>query len=189
MKTTLRLCCSLLFFSVCPLISNALNEPITVEAESGSGGSDFAVLTQSGDTYISTTTNGGGSSPGTTARVRTYTITFPSGGNYALYMRVRVGPGGFNDDSLFYGNGFGAKSEVTNNDWVTANGLAAVGSSTATDIVTAGGTAPNGVWKWIKLSDFNGGSSPVTFNVPDGALTQTLQLGAREDGLDIDKFA
>ena len=51
--------------------------------------------------------------------------------------------------------------------------------------MTGGGSAGSQVWKWINLSQFigNGGLS-----VSAGNLAQTYQIGAREDGLDIDKF-
>jgi hypothetical protein len=45
------------------------------------------------------------------------------------------------------------------------------------------------VWKWIDISQFNGGQAPINFTVPAGNLTQTFQIGGREDGLDLDKFA
>jgi uncharacterized repeat protein (TIGR03803 family) len=66
------------------------------------------------------------------------------------------------------------------------NGLAAAGFSNATDVVTGGGTLGSGMWKWINLSQFAGNTS---FTVNAGSLTQTFQSGARENGLDLDKFA
>ena len=115
-----------------------------------------------------------------------YTVTFPSADTYQLYARVRVGPGTFNDDSLFYAASFGNKSVTLNSDWVLVNGLAAVGFSNSTDVVTGGGTLGSGMWKWINLSQF---TSQTGFIVTAGNLTQTFQIGARENGLDLDKFA
>jgi endo-1,4-beta-xylanase len=128
-------------------------------------------------------------SPGTDSRIMSYTLTFPAAGTYDLYARLRVGAEGFNDDSFYYGNGFGAKSATNENDWITVNGLSPVGHTAADELVTGGGTAQNGVWKWIKLSEFDGGETPVQFTVTEGNLTQTFQIGSRENGLDIDKFA
>ena len=46
------------------------------------------------------------------------------------------------------------------------------------------------MWKWVKLSAFDGGEPPVAgFVVPPARLTQTFQIAGREDGLDLDKFA
>ncbi len=156
---------------------------VTFEAESGVLGSDWAV---SNSVYITILTDGAGNNPGSAARVATYTVTFPSAGLYQLYARVLVGPGGFNDDSLFYAASFGNKSPTLNSDWVLVNGLAAAGFSNSGDVVTGGGTLGNGIWKWINLSQF---TSQSGFTINAGALTQTFQIGARENGLDLDKFA
>ena len=167
---------------------------VTFEAESGVLGADFTNGASGGMQFISTSTdtvNTG--NPGNANRVTTYTVTFPSSGTYDLYARVLVGPGGFNDDSMFYGNGFGVKSPTTDNDWMTVNGLAAGGFTASTDVVTGNGSAGTQVWKWVNLSQFNPGGSgtetPITFTVSAGNLTQTFQIGARENGLNMDKFA
>src|SRR5262245_4115139 len=80
---------------------------VTFEAESGALGSNFTNGTAAGVQFISISTdtvNAG--NPGNANRVATYTVTFPAAGTYNLYSRLRVGPGTFNDDSMFYGNGF-----------------------------------------------------------------------------------
>ncbi|OGX90224.1 hypothetical protein BEN49_07170 [Hymenobacter coccineus] len=137
-------------------------------------------------------TNGGvgGGAPATDARVLTYAITFPGAGSYDLYARIRTGAGAGNDDSYFYANTFGTKSSTTVADWVTANGLFNVGYvAGATLPVDGGGSGGTGVWKWVNMSKFTvNGSAATAFTVAAGALTQTFQIGAREDGLDIDKF-
>jgi len=157
---------------------------VSFEAEAGALGSDWAVSNSTSPAYITITTIGGGNNPTNANRVATYTVTFPAAGTYQLYVRHRVGPGGFNDDSLFCGNGFGIKSPTNNADWVLVNGLAGVGFSNSTDVVTGGGTLGSGMWKWINLSLFAG----PTFAVTPYNLTQTFQIGAREHGLDLDKF-
>src|ERR1019366_3590967 len=122
---------------------------------------------------------------GNTNRVATYTVTFPAAGTYQLYARVLVGPDGYNDDSMFYGNGFGMQNATNNSDWILVNGLGGAGFNNSMDVVTGGGSLGSGVWKWINLSHFTGQSG---FTVSAGNLTQTLQIGARENGLDMDKF-
>ncbi len=166
----------------------AQNLPITIEAESGTIGADFSVLSDGTVGYVTINGTVGGQNPSTSNRVISYSVTFPSAGTYQLYARILVGANTFNDDSMYYGNGFGTKSPTSDNDWITANGLAPVGYTTSTDTVTGAGSAQNLVWKWIKLSEFDGGEGPINFVVPANQLTQTFQIGAREDGLEIDKF-
>lgn len=174
----------------------AQNLPVTVEAESGGLGADFRTATQAGVTYTTifqSATSINGTAPGTAARVGSYTVTFPAAGVYDLYARIRVGAAGANDDSFFYGNGFDAKPATDGagqNNWITVNQLASAGFSASTDLVVGdGAAATNGVWKWLNMSTFsNGGENPISFTVAPGALTRTFQIGAREDGLDFDKF-
>ena len=168
--------------------------PLTVEAESGALGAGFTNGNSGGVQWISiATTNINAGNPGNASRVATYTVTFPAAGTYELYARLRTGAGTFNDDSLFYGNGFGAKTPTTDNDWMLVNGLASGGFTAAGDLVVSNGAAGSQVWKWVNLSQFlpggSGTETPITFTVPAGNLTQTFQIGAREDGLDFDKFA
>ncbi|MEK7780804.1 MAG: choice-of-anchor tandem repeat GloVer-containing protein, partial [Verrucomicrobiota bacterium] len=163
---------------------------VTFEAESGTLGTNFTTGNASGVIYISCTNNNTSLTvPALPGRVASYSVTFPAAGTYDLYARIRVSAGAANDDSLFYGNGFGAKSSTTAADWILCNNLANVGFVNAGDIVTGGGTAASGVWKWIDISQFNGGAAPINFTVTAGNLTQTFQIGGREDGLDFDKFA
>jgi endo-1,4-beta-xylanase len=165
-------------------------DPAIVEAESGVVGSQFTVASDGATTYAAIQSTIGGGNPTTGARVITFNVTFPHAGVWELYARLRVGPATFNDDSMFYANGFGAKSPTSDADWILANGLAAaVGFTNPTDKVTGGGLATSGVWKWVKLSVFDGGEGPVSFTVPAGSLTQTFEVAGREDGLWLDKFA
>ena len=166
---------------------------VTFQAESGTLGANFTNGIDGAVQFVSISTdtvNAG--NPGNANRVATYTVVFPEAGAYNLYARVLVGPGGFSDDSMFYGNGFGVKSSTTDNDWMLVNGLAAGGFTASTDVVAGNGSAGSQVWKWVNLSQFNpsgsGTEAPITFTVPAGNLTQTFQIGARENGLDLDKF-
>jgi uncharacterized repeat protein (TIGR03803 family) len=154
-----------------------------VEAESGSLGSDYQVSSVAGVTAISPKTNNTGSTPGSAARVASYTVQFSKADIYQLYVRIQVGPGTFGDDSFFYASSFGAKSPTTGSNWVAVlSGLVDTGyTGAAEQIVVGGGSAGSQVWKWVKFGTF--------FTVGEGALTQTFQLGSREDGFSIDKFA
>ncbi len=174
----------------------AQNEPVILEAEAGTrSAADYTLGDADGVQFISINSTVGGQNPTATSRVVTFSAAFPAAGTYELYARLRVGPATFNDDSMYYGNGFGEKpvslDSSADGAWVTANGLAAaVGYTLPSDKVVGGGTAQSGVWKWVKLSAFDGGDTPVAgFVVPAGALTQTFQIAGREDGLDIDKLA
>lgn len=159
---------------------------VTFEAESGSLGSEFTNGMDGVVQFISISTDTVNSgNPGNASRVATYTVTFPTAGTYQLYARIRTGPDAFNDDSLFYGNGFGTQDLANNAGWMLVNGLAGAGFSGATDVVTGGGTLGSGMWKWINLSQF---TSQAGFAVSAGNLTQTFQIGARENGLSLDKF-
>ncbi len=158
---------------------------VTFEAESGLLGADWAVSNSASPAYITIASNSTSNSPGNAARVATYTVNFPTNGSYELYARVNVGAGTFNDDSLFFASSFGAKDPALSSDWILVNGLAAGGFSNVTDVVTGGGTLGSGVWKWINLSQL---VNHPGFTVTAGNLTQTFQIGAREDGLSIDKF-
>src|SRR5689334_11856075 len=103
---------------------------VTLQAESGVLGSNFTNGFDGALQYISISTdliNVG--NPGNANRVATYTVTFPAAGTYNVFARLRVGPATFSDDSLFYGNGFGAKSPTVDGDWILMNGLASAGFS------------------------------------------------------------
>ncbi len=161
---------------------------VMAEAESGTLGTSFVLGNSSGVIFISSTNNNAASTPGFSGRVATYIVTFPEAGVYDLYAHIRTGPNSGNDDSFLYGKGFGTKSPTAAADWVVCNNLFNVGYTNPTDIVTSGGTTLSNTWKWINVSEFNGGATPISFTVPAGNLTQIFQIGGREDGLDLDKF-
>ncbi len=154
-----------------------------VEAESGVLGSNYVVTTVGGVTGIAPVANNTAFVPETAARVASYAVRFPSANIYQLYVRLQVGPGLFSDDSFFYASSFGVKPPSTSADWVAViSGLVDSGFINASEQITVGGgSAGAQVWKWVKFGTF--------FTVNEGALTQTFQLGSREDGLYIDKFA
>jgi len=167
-----------------------IKKPIIVEAESGELGSEYDTLTVGDITYITPKTNWGTGNPGTPSRINTYQVTFPDSGTYDLFVKLRVGSNNFNDDSFFYGNGFGIKDSVNDDDWIMVNGMASAGFNDSSAVVSAAGTLGSGVWKWVNLSKngFQQGEN-TAFYVHVDSLTQIFQIGGREDGLDIDKFA
>jgi endo-1,4-beta-xylanase len=165
-----------------PIASYAQTEPVIVEAESAALGASLSTGTSGTTTYVF------GSENRTTAPsvpfIATHSITFPASGNWELYARILVGPNGANDDSFYFGNGFGTPVPETGN-WALQN-EANTGFTNAAASVLVGGTAGSNVFKWIKIT---GAQGPNPWVVPAGALTQTFQWGSREDGLQLDKFA
>jgi len=119
----------------------------------------------------------------------TYQVPFADSGQYNLFARVRVGAAGFDDDSFFYGNGFGSKRDTGAVDWIIVNGLASAGFSDATAVVDGPGSLGTGVWKWVNLKNGYQGTPGQPFVLNIDSLEQTFQIGGREDGLDIDKLA
>ncbi|MBN2611305.1 MAG: endo-1,4-beta-xylanase [Bacteroidales bacterium] len=187
---------TVILFSILILISNRLfsqNEPIIIEAESGTLGADYEVKTDGEVTYISPKTNfiEPATRPNDAIKVASFTVAFGNSGTYKLFARVRVGSNNYDDDSFFYGNGFGTKNPSSDNDWIICNGLVNAGYSIINDVVENQGDAAIGVWKWIAFSDYSGqnGETPITFQVEAGNLTQTFEIAAREDGFDVDKIA
>lgn len=178
---------AVLFCWACVQIVTVQAASVTVEAETGTLGTNFVVRADGATQYISNTSDyTAGNNPLSPGRVATFSVTFPAAGTYALYARIRVGPAAASDDSLFYGNGFGVKSASLNTDWVLVNNLWNVGYGVGdTNVVLGGGSAQSLVWKWINLSAF---ASGPTFTVSAGNLSQTFQIAGREDGLDLDKL-
>ncbi|WP_129643040.1 endo-1,4-beta-xylanase [Peristeroidobacter agariperforans] len=168
-----------------PLTAAAQTEPIIVEAESASISSAYSVGATEGATYVTIVNDSPGFGPPATADgALTYSVTFPAAGNYDLYARFRVGPGGGSDDSFYVGNGFGNK--VGTGEWVLINQVDGGGFTAPADTVRNGGPATTGVFKWFRITGFAG---PATWSVPADNLTQTFSVGGRETGNFIDKFA
>ena len=162
--------------------------PTIVEAESGALGSSLTTATAAnGVTYITVTAGAPTGTP-TPDRIATYPVTFPAAGNYALYVRILVGPVGGADDSFYVPSGF----NVTNN-WpafynTSTGGVTAPGAG----VSTTGGAGQN-VWKWVRLTGIpaigDASTGPSNWVVPAGALTQNFSWASREDGLLFDKLA
>jgi endo-1,4-beta-xylanase len=164
-------------------------ERVTVEADSGILGSNYLAVEEGGVRFARIQSNFiNATYPGSSARVITYTITFPDTGTYDLYARIRVGPSGPDDDSFFYGKGFGMKDTVNANDWVVINQLSTCGYTGVDQIITGDGEVTTGTWKWINISEFIRYGTQMTFRVDSGNLNLVFQIGGRENGIDIDKF-
>jgi endo-1,4-beta-xylanase len=165
------------------------NFPVVVQAESGTPGSDFRIVDTLGARAVTIKTNFINTlNPGNNNRVITFQVTFPDSGTYDLYARILVGKNTWDDDSYFYASGFGTKNPSSDDDWIRANGLAVLGYTISLDVVGGSGTAANGIWKWVNMSKYMGDSPPVSFRVEQGSLSQTFQIGGRENGLYIDKL-
>jgi GH35 family endo-1,4-beta-xylanase len=175
------------FLRACLLASLPLSAwsqaPVIVEAETGTLGSSLSIGSVGDVTYI---TGLNGTTTPTADRVASYQVTFPSAGNYDLYVRVLVGPVGGSDDSFYIPSGFNSLA------WTGLYNTSQGGHSAPGATVNVVGFAGQNVWKWIRLTNHpgtSGGIGPNAWVVPDGSLTQTFNWGSREDGLLFDKFA
>ena len=136
--------------------ANAPMKPVVVEVESGKVGSNYSVLKDGTVTYVTPKTDWTSlTNPGDSSRTVKMQVTFADSGYYNLFVRVRVGPNGFNDDSFFYGNGFGSKNDTAGGDWIFINGLASAGFTDASAWVDAAGTVGNNLWKWVNVTKNN----------------------------------
>lgn len=166
-----------------PIAGLAQTQPVIFEAEDLSIavlGSDMTIGTTAGATYVTTTVDN--TANPTPERINTYTITFPAPGNYELYARYLIGPGGANDDSWYYGQGFG-----NNTSWSLLNS-GQIGFNLPSQTVYTGGTVGSNVFRWVKVTGA-AGQLPAVWTVPAGQLTQTFYWSTREDGMLMDKFA
>ena len=177
-----------LFFSIG--LSAINNLPVVINAESGQLGSDYQIFTENGITYVTPKTDVANSTcPGNDTKLITFSVPFVETGNYNVYIRVRVGSGSYSDDSFYLGKSFGTLSSTKDTDWYMVNGIVPVGHTVGTDVVTGAGTVGNLVWKWINISKYINSQSPVIYTVDNINNPKFFCIGARENGLDIDKIA
>src|SRR5690349_6302979 len=112
-------------------------------------GSTMSIGTvDTGTTYDNTALNNTNppNAPSFPEMVDVYTVTFPAPGNYELYARYLIGPGGANDDSWYYGQGFGNSSA-----WSLVNS-GQIGFNVPTQTVYPGGTVGSNQWRWVKVT-------------------------------------
>lgn len=168
----------------------AQNLPVVIQAEASVLGSDFKTVTENGVTYVTPSTDVANSTcPGNDSKVISFSVPIVETGKYEVYARVRVGSGGYGDDSFYLGKSFGALSSSTATDWYIVNGIVPVGHTTGTEVITGAGTAGMSVWKWINISGFLNSQSPVGYTVDNADAPKIFCIGSRENGLDIDKIA
>lgn len=171
------------------------SKPIIVEAELGDVGSDFAVMQDDTINYVSIQTDASDFDPavmefpGFQARTISFEVTFPDTGEYNLFAKIRVGSGQWDDDSFLYGNGFGIKDSSNADDWIVVNGLQNSGFNEPSAYVFEPGALADGVWKWINISQNLFHVQGISYKVVEDSLTTIFQIGGRETGFDIDKFA
>lgn len=183
MKLTASALLRALLLASVPIGAVAQTQPVIIEAETGTFGENLVIGTAGDVTYV--TTNLNGTTPPTAGRIATYSVTFPAAGNYELYARYLVGPNAANDDSWYFGQGFGVKTPEVGAQWALQN-EAGSGFTNPAATVVPGGTTGSNVFKWVKLT---GSQGPAAWVVPADGLTQTFQWGSREDGMQMDKLA
>lgn len=177
-------------FTLLGIASYAQNAAIPVEAESGTLGADFNTVTEDDIIYITPATDFNNAAyPGIDDKISTYSVSFEAAGVYDLYARVRVGPNNANDDSFYVGNGFGVKTADVMEDWIRINGAGGTGEANLEAYVTEDGVGGTEIWKWINITECSCTEGVLDLTVADGGLTQTFQIGSREDGFDIDMLA
>ncbi|MFA9391119.1 MAG: family 43 glycosylhydrolase [Prolixibacteraceae bacterium] len=182
-----------LFFLVVFLlngIGKAQNLPLVVEAESAQLGSDFEIVEEGDITFVRPKTDKlSGDFPGDETKIITFFIPFIDIDTYEVYAKIRVGSENYNDDSFFLSPNFGETAPDNAAAWYIVNGLVPVGFSDSTDIVTGEGSVGIETWKWINISKFYLAENPITYAVTSTDQPMTFRIGARENGLDIDKIA
>jgi endo-1,4-beta-xylanase len=161
-------------------------QPLIIEAEGGTNGPDVQVLTDTTDAAVTYLTAAVSSTDAPASRSDTRVVTrevrFAEPGSYQMYARVRIGPDGGTDDSLFVDIG----AETPN--WALFNDLAGFpvqgqpGYQQGAVIDDFRGQPTPGVWMWAMLEN-------QVYTVTGNDLSQTFAFATREDGLDIDKFA
>ncbi len=146
--------------------------------------------------------NQGGDSPNTADGVVDYSVSLPNGA-YNLFARFNistfVAPSGKttpSHDSMFVGNGFGAKTpgsiEPSNGQWITVNNLGNSPPGTFVDVEGVDLNSTFGSFVWVNLTA-QVNSPQANLNVPTytsaGVSPEIFQLGGREIGFLVDAFA
>ncbi len=127
------------------------------------------------------TTNGAGIGDGATANIVTYDFRFVTAGTYSLYWRGRINSGvaGYHDSYYAPSGGFGDTAPARRVNGGSGDDIAAQSEytySTEYQWFRQGGTVNS-------LIDFVVTDSDVT-----GSNTLSISIGAREDGLMIDRW-
>jgi hypothetical protein len=172
----------------------AQDNAIPIEAEDADSlGSDFNIVTEGNITFITPLTDFASStSPGTPDKVATYKITFDAPGTYDLYVKLRVGPQAWDDDSFYFASSFGTRPADIDSLWIRVNNIGN-GAANPDEYVLGPdeNSAGNEIFKWINASETGEGAAGGTLFIVEAedSLNQIFQIGSRENGLDIDKIA
>lgn len=168
----------------------AQNLPVVIEAEDSELGSDFEIVEESGVQFVKPSTDYLNTScPGDASKVITFSVPFVETGNYEVYVKVKVGDENYNDDSFFLSMEFGNTSPTNSDEWYIVNGIVTVGHTDSDEVVTGEGNASTQTWKWINISEYLSSESSVEYSVENTDESLVFCIGAREDGLYIDKIA
>ena len=144
----------------------AQTESIIVEAESGAVGSQFSIITEDGVTYAGIQTTIRRAKPDE-RRARDFLQRHVSepGSLRALRQAARRPRRPSTTTVSTTRTGLERRTRRPMPTGSLANGLAGtVGFTLPSDKVVGGGVAQSNVWKWVKLSAFDGGERPVSFH-------------------------
>lgn len=173
-----------------PIVLLSQNFPIVKEAEEALLGADYEIVEEGTLSFVRPTTDyAAADAPGNASKMISFSVQFDAPGKYEFYAKIRVGAEGYNDDSFFLSTIFGESDPEDAASWHLVNGLVPVGHNLADEFVTGAGNVGELSWKWLNISAFIDGANPVTFQVEDTISPMVFCIGAREDGLDIDKIA
>jgi hypothetical protein len=156
------------------IATNAVQADIIgFQAENGTLGSEFnpaqTDVDASGSQYITTETDNPEDRPGSDPFTVSYSVDVPAG-TYDVYVRARVDASGSagGNDSFFYANAFGNADPAVEGDWQLINSI------------NSDYGVPVGTFGW---------STALAATVTSAGGVVTWEIGAREDGFDIDAFA
>ncbi len=138
-----------------------------------------------GGSYITASADSGGTAPALLPGAVYHMGAMPAG-DYDLYVRMRVGPSTYSDDSFWIPNAF-RESYDTATGWLRVNGLSDVGTATIEGVNLSGN------FGWVKVvgvgikTGIEGSSIPYTLAAATSDLI--FSIAPRENGLDIDALA
>ena len=162
-----------------------LNIGIYAEAEGGADATlnylGMDLFVETGEPEYVTALENATTPPEDDSRVGELLVNFNQAGTYNLYARVRVGPEGFSDDSMYIPSALGSA-----NEWILVNGISGYAAPGETGyesdtVVDSGGEANLEAFMWVAITEGE-------YTVANNNATEVFRYASREDGLDIDKF-
>jgi hypothetical protein len=166
--------------------------PIMIEAEDAAIiGSDYSEVVEGDTVYLTPSTDRAeGDGPMLSDKLLSFNIPFQASGSYHLYIKLRVGPDGPNDDSFWLASTLGDKDPEEPTDWLLVNNIQNGASHPDSVVLDAATGVGNGIFKWVNASLIGGGDSPVETKYEVSAAGSEVYIyGSRENALDIDKIA